>query len=96
MYRSVENSTLFLIGEWFTAQYEKVGSGTFGSSLMGGYFISTADPGNIKTVLATEFDNFEKGTPDRTPMGHPLTVPLIRCLRSRSHGVGARRGRFQQ
>ena len=51
-----------LVGEWFAAQYEKVGSGTFGAVLVGEYLISTSDPGNVKMLLATEFNNFEKGT----------------------------------
>jgi len=82
MYRFVRHSTHRLIGEWFVAQHEKTGSGTFGVALMGGYFISTADPGNIKAILATEFNNFEKGALDRILMGHSLADSLIRFLRS--------------
>ena len=69
-----ECNSLRLIGEWFEDQYEMVGSRTFAGTLMGNYFISTADPGNIKVILATEFNNFEKGTPDHIPMRRSLTV----------------------
>jgi len=70
-----------LIGEWFATQHEKAGSGTFGGVLMGDYFISTTDPGNVKAILATEFNNFEKGMTGRVLTVHPLTAPLIRFLR---------------
>jgi len=59
-----------LIGEWFATQHEKVESGTWGGVLAGDYLISTADPGNIKVILATEFNNFEKGTPGCILLGH--------------------------
>ena len=78
----MNNNILRLIGEWFAAQHEKAGSGTFGAAIMGGYFISTADPGNVKAVLVTEFNNFEKGALDCILMGHSSTVPLARFLRS--------------
>jgi len=51
-----------LVGEWFTAQHEKAGSGTFATVLAGEYLVLTSDPGNVKVILATEFNNFEKGT----------------------------------
>lgn len=54
-----------LTGEWFAAQLEKAGSGTFGSVFFGEYFLTTSDPGNMKVVLATEFNNFEKSKLDR-------------------------------
>ena len=77
-HRVFERNSLCLIGEWFEDRYEKIGSGTFAGMLMGNYFISTADPGNIKVILTTEFNNFEKGTPDHIPMRRSLTVPLNR------------------
>lgn len=70
-----------MIGEWFEAQHDRAGSGTFAGVLAGEYFISTADPGNIKAILATESNNFEKGTPDRVPTGPSMTVSSIRVLR---------------
>jgi len=80
--RVVEHSTLCsILGEWFATQHEKVGSGTWGGVITGDYLISTADPGNIKAILATEFNNFEKGTPSCILLGHLLTVPSIRFLR---------------
>lgn len=72
------NTTLRLIGEFLAAHHEKAGSGTFATVVMGNYFISTTDPGNVKTILATEFNNFEKGTSDHTLMRRSLTVFLIR------------------
>ena len=78
--RVSSSNTLRLIGEWFATQHEKTGSGTWAGVLMGDYFISTADPGNVKVVLAAEFNNFEKGTTRRILLGHPLTAPLIRYL----------------
>ena len=67
-----------MIGEWFAAQHEKVKSGTWAGVLVGDYLISTADPGNIKVILATEFNNFEKGTLGRILTGHgsPLYCAL--------------------
>lgn len=56
-----ESSKNGFIGEWVTAQHEKVGSGTVAGALLGDYILTTCDPGNIKVVLATEFNNFEKG-----------------------------------
>jgi len=76
----IEHNSLCLVGEWFEAQHEKVGSGTFAAVFIGEYFMSTSDPGNIKAVLATEFNNFEKGTSDHSSMRHPLIEPLIRFL----------------
>ena len=73
--------SLHLVGEWFATQYEKAGSGTFAGVLAGDYVFSTADPGNIKVILATEFNNFEKGTPGSILIGHRLTVSPIRLLR---------------
>lgn len=59
------DTALRSIGDWFAAQYEKAGSGTFGAVILGGYFLSTSDPGNIKLILATGTGNFEKGTINR-------------------------------
>ena len=56
------DTALRSIGDWFAAQYEKAASGTFGAIILGGYFLSTSDPGNIRLMLATGFGNFEKGT----------------------------------
>ncbi|KAF9650971.1 cytochrome P450 [Thelephora ganbajun] len=56
------------VGEWFATQHERVGSGTFSGVLMGEYFMTTSDPGNIKVILATEFNNFEKGSFHRESM----------------------------
>ena len=66
----------FNLGEWFEAQHEKAGSRTFSGAIIGEYFISTADPGNIKVLLATEFNNFEKGTPGFILIGYSLTFAL--------------------
>ena len=79
-HRTVERNSVRLIGEWFKAQHEKVGSGTFAGLIMGAYFISTSDPGNVKVILTTEFNNFDKGTSDCALMGRSLTVPLLRSL----------------
>jgi len=76
----VEHNSPCLVGEWFGAQHEKAGSGTFAAVFIGEYFLSTSDPGNIKVVLATEFNNFEKGTSDHSSKRHPLIVLLIRFL----------------
>jgi len=35
----------------------------------------TSDPENIKVILATGSNNFEKGTSDRILMRHSLTAP---------------------
>ena len=59
------DTALCSIGDWFAAQYEKAGSGTFGAVILGDYFLSTSDPGNIKLMLATGCGNFEKGTSNR-------------------------------
>ena len=48
--------------------------------ILGEYFMSTADPGNIKVMLATEFNNFGKGASYRISTEHSLTVPLLRFL----------------
>lgn len=84
MYHSVEHGTLPLTGEWFAAQHEKAGSGTFSSALIGDHLISTADPGDIKAILATEFNNFENGTPDRILRsdGALFDCAMTRILRS--------------
>lgn len=84
-----------LIGEWFAAQHEKAGSGTFAAAFLGEYFISTSDPGNIKAILATGFNNFEKGKLNRVLMGRSLTVYSIRLFLSGIHGISTRRRRFQ-
>ena len=55
------HNSLCLTGEWLAAQVEKTGSGTFAAVPLGEYFLATTDPGNIKVILATEFNNFEKG-----------------------------------
>lgn len=36
----------------------------------------TSDPGNIKVILATEFDNFEKGKLAPRSIECSLTLPL--------------------
>lgn len=33
-------------------------------TIFGQYFLLTTDPGNIKVVLSTKFNNFEKGNSD--------------------------------
>lgn len=66
--------SLHLIGEWFAAQHEKAGSGTFAGVFFGEYFMSTSDPGNIKAILATDFNNFEKGTLSRVSMRCSLVM----------------------
>ena len=76
------------------AHHEKTGSGSFAGAFIGEYFITTSDPGNIKVILATEFNNFEKGTSDSIVVGCPLAKRLSRILLSRNHGIGARRRRF--
>jgi hypothetical protein len=64
-YTALIEHNLDSTGEWLVAQYEKGGSGTVAAVFLGDYFLLTNDPGNIKVMLATEFNNFEKGKSDR-------------------------------
>lgn len=62
--------------EMWIDRYTKIGK-TFSSSTMSiDQIIFTIEPENIKTMLATDFDNFELGQRRRTLMG-PVTGPGI-------------------
>jgi hypothetical protein len=57
----IKRNFLWIAGEWIATQLENAGSGTVAAVILGEYLLITSDPGNIKAILATEFNNFGKG-----------------------------------
>ena len=94
MYTPRSSNTNFS-GEWFATQIEKTGSGTFAAVLLGEYFLVTTDPGNIKVVLATEFNNFEKGKSTACNRVFIDSSLSFRFFLSRIPGISVWRRRFQ-
>ncbi|KIJ32050.1 hypothetical protein M422DRAFT_234321 [Sphaerobolus stellatus SS14] len=62
MIRAIESNTTGKFDDLWKEETERLGSYIVDVHLLGDAFLFTAEPDHIKAMLATEFDNFEKGT----------------------------------